>query len=337
MLHRTSKALGHDTNRPTKVASWRQINALLAREASGVLLDGGNTSEILNVRRRELRAIMSTLQSAEVDAYHLANRSSPPRPNIDLQNSITRMNIYYEELRGGTVELEEGRSTVFLPHADWKAVPFLSDWSPDGILMSRDDDEQSASFFAAGSGESGVVFNVAVQGPAAVRNSNGDELSQAFDPDPRVMDFLYLLLVCNEALDALGAFKGFSFRLKPTSGRLLEEAANPKRAWSDRPAEEHPSVGYLSYDHVSNTVFAWRVGRVMDTNAASGKLRSYTNVCPLSLFDLQERFGARVGSKVNHSVPLAPTGPSSARPQASVAFPPSPIPTKVVEPLFALV
>lgn len=220
MLHRTSKALGHDNNRPTKVASWRQINAMLARGTSGVLLDGSNASEVLNVRRRELRGIMSTLQSAEVEAYHLANRSSPPRPNIELQQSITRMNIYYEELRGETVELEEGRQTVFLPHVDWKAVTFLSDWSPDGILMSRDDDEQSASFFATGPGESGIVFNVAVQGPASVRN--GDDLSQAFDPDPRVMDFLYMLLVCNEVLDASGAFNGFSFRLKPTSGRLLE-------------------------------------------------------------------------------------------------------------------
>ena len=92
---------------------------------------------------------------------------------------------------------------MFLPHYDWVSVPFLRDWTPDGVLMSRDDDEHNSSEFCAGGGEAGVMMNVALQGPASIRNCSHSRIDstpmdffQLYDPQPRVRDNLYLCLLC---------------------------------------------------------------------------------------------------------------------------------------------
>jgi hypothetical protein len=289
LVHKTSKSLGHDTNRASKVASWRQLNSFFNNKSSGVIL-GPHTSrtDIIEVRERAQRR----LEEAIDDTTLLQERM------------LTNVDAKLKKLKGAKISLEDSIADLkqintnefdFKPEFDWQALRFVGDWVPDGILMSRDDDEHNSSFFQAGPGESGTMLNIAVQGPAAVRNSESDSSSmQVFDTSPMLMDDLYILLIAVPSLDTGGNIVHYSFQYKPTTGRILSELTDGKKGSSTRPRREYPSNGGLSLEALAATVHAWRIGRVMDVNAVKSPRRKITanvSILPLTLQDLEERFG----------------------------------------------
>jgi len=329
MLHSTRHTLGHDTNRPSKVASWRQINDILARKTPDTMLTAAHRNRILDMRNREINGFKDTVkrQGADIDFMKKLPQLLPH--NKDLLKTHSVLVTQYQALLTETGELmTSSANALFIPEHDWQAVPLLSEWSPDGILKSRGDDEHNASYFHAGGGDSGVDMNVAVQGPTVARNSGSNlfdgtphEYAQVFDPQPRAMDEVYLLLVCDEEwhtppLPAPPKFKGYSFRLVPTSARIIEELEPRPRSsfWKDHPEDVFPGNGSgINYNTIESAVFAWRIGSVMDICAntqAEQKITINVNIRPVSLYSLVARFGTHVGfARLNAARKLTATLP----------------------------
>jgi len=315
MLHRTKKALGHDTNRATKIASWRQILGVLQSGASETLLTADRVDEILRVRSDEIHAIDDQGQRIGED-LNFANQRRHPK-NVDLLDTINALSQEFSTLGEGTQLLQiRDPSAVFIPHYDWAAVPFLSDWTPDGILVSRDDDEHNSSDFESGGGESGIMMNVAVQGTASTRNCTHSRVDgtllkhiQLFDPEPRVRDSLYLCLLCEEKLDGAGNFEAYAFTLKPTSSRILEQLSKPYyTANVDTP---YPNEHGMTYDELSRLVFAWRIGSIMDnleTTRAESRVRINVAILPVNVFAMKNRYGPLVGAEMEAGRPIFPGG-----------------------------
>lgn len=311
MLHKTKGALGHDTNRATKVASWRQVLSFMQSGASETLLTADRANEILKVRGNELEAMDYQGQRIIEDLDFARQRRHPL--NVELVDAQTALFQEYTELKDETALLKAKDPTaVFLPHYDWAAVPFLSDWTPDGILVSRDDDEHNSSYFEAGGGDSGVMMNVAVQGPASTRNcthsrvdSTPLEFVQLFDPEPRVRDNLYLFLICEEKLDDANNFKAYAFTLKPTSSRILEELSKPYYARNNN--TPYPKQHGMTHDELSRLVFAWRIGSIMDnreTKLAEPRVRINVAILPVNVFTMAQRYGAVVGANMAAGQPI---------------------------------
>lgn len=303
MLHKSKNALGHDTNRPTKVASWRQINDILQSGKPGTLLTRDMRDKILVVRKAERDAINDRGSDMLSEVRHSQQHRRPV--NGDLYSALVDLATAFNELGDEIGKLERNDPTaVFLPTFDWAAVPFLGEWSPDGLLVSRDDDEQNASYFHSGGGDSGVMMNVAVHGPATARNSVANkaesrptEFAQIFDSEPRVRDDLYMCLVCEENKDDAGDFVAYSFRLKPTSSRIVEELS--RAHWQANPNSAYPNENGTTAGEVANTVFAWRIGSIMDhrqSTLTEPKIQVNVAILPVTLFELHERFGPYLGS-----------------------------------------
>lgn len=302
LVHKGANSLGHDTNRPTKVASWRQINNILQSGKPGTLLTRDMRDQILRARKAEYNAMNARSQALLEEVQYTQQRRRPV--NADLFASLVDLANNLSDLDGEIDKLErDDAAAVFLPVYDWAAVPFLSEWSPDGILVSRDDDEQNASCFHWGGGDSGTVMNVAVQGPASARNavhnkadSTPMEFAQLFDPEPRVRDDLYLCLVCDENTDAAGNLQSYSFRLKPTSSRIIEELSRAQRQAT--PDVAYPNENGMTAGEVAGTVFAWRIGSVMDcrqTALAEPRMKVNVAILPVTLYEMHGRFGMYVG------------------------------------------
>jgi hypothetical protein len=303
MLHKSQNALGNDTNRPTKVASWRQINDILQSGKPGTLLTRDMRDRILAVRKAERNAIDDRGWSMVQEVRHSQQHRRPI--NSDLYSSLVDLATTLDELEDEIAKMERSDPTaVFLPTFDWAAVPFLGEWTPDGLLVSRDDDEQNASYFHSGGGDSGVMMNVAVHGPATARNSVTNkaesrpmEFAQIFDSEPRVRDDLYMCLVCEENTDDAGDFVAYSFRLKPTSSRIVEELS--RAHWQANPNLAYPNENGTTAGEVANTVFAWRIGSIMDNRQSTltePKIQVNVAILPVTLFELHQRFGPYLGS-----------------------------------------
>jgi hypothetical protein len=341
MLHSTKNALGHDTNRATKVASWRQINDVLARKSPNTMLTAALRDKILDARTREVMAIRDACIREGADLDFMRARPQMFPSNQDLDDDHTDMFNFCRAVFDETRKLRRSQAgALFIPAFDWQAVPFLSEWSPDGILKSRGDDEHNASYFHSGGGDSGIDMNVAVQGPTTARNSMRNsfdktphEFAQVFDPEPRAMDNVYLLLVAQEEYDtppppAARTFKGYSFRLVPTSARIIEELEpRPNRNyWQTNPEACFPQHdGGLSFNTIANTVFAWRIGSVMDSSASTlseQKITVNVNILPVSLYALTTRFGTHVGSLAVQPLIPVPPPPSPPPPGGLPVGPP---------------
>ena len=215
---------------------------------------------------------------------------------------------------------------AFRPFCDWRTVDVLREWSPDGVLLNKDDDERNADWFAAGGGDSGTVFNVAVQGPARLRNCTAPEFESAGDSDQLVdrsvcaLDDVLLLLGCVPDVDeATEKVKKFTFKFKLCSGRvalllsksaLVEaeaaKAAGRREAFSD--AAAHGTD--VSERDVAQTVAVWKIGKVIDTNLVSGKYSSArVNVAirEVGMLEARDEFGLRKGLGAAHDHEIFPS------------------------------
>ena len=299
MLHKTRGGYGYDTSRTTVVASWRQIDALLQNREDNALLTSSMKQSIIFHRELTIRALRS---QAELLRKEIDFRKG--YVNTRFENELSTVEGEYLMLENQTEMLKkEAESAVFLLQYDWPAVPLLGNWTLDGVLVSRDDDEQNASPFHAGAGESGVAMNVALHGPASTRNCTKSKIDtkhlefvQIFDPVPQVLDELYLCVVAEKQTNTNGSFKGFGFALKTTSRRILEQLG--EGFWQSNPAKGCCSEHGMTANQASNVVFAWKVGTVMDnleSALSDKKVKVNVSVRPLCLRSLRLKFGDHVG------------------------------------------
>jgi hypothetical protein len=229
--------------------------------------------EIRNVRGKELAALESRIATGTRDLERMV-----------LQGGKQEVEAGLEALKLHTADLKSRSNplTKFDPFLDWKAAGILKDWRVDGFLLNKDDDEQNQSDFQAGAGDSGVVLNVALAGPCAVRNSAQGSGVQLFDPSPWVMDGLYMILVCSAEIGGGGEVVRFTFKYKPSSGRIIERLARDVEngTVTDMNAS-YPCEPCISAFDVANAVAAFRVGRVMDNKLVSAGAHEAikANVC----------------------------------------------------------
>jgi hypothetical protein len=305
MLHKTPQCLAHDSNRATKCSTWRQINSVLRRDF-GVIgrtrLGVGMKDALLSSRRMFLDGVKKAAEEDSREAQYLASCGRLESEDFKLHNSYIPFLIPVLEDAIATAESNDP-AALLVPQYDLFALSFFKEWTPDGILISRDD-EHNASQVHAGEGDSGVVLNVAIQGPAYTRNCNiaqnvPDDV-QMFDPEPRIRDALYLIVVCYSSNDDAGNFLNYGFQLKPTSARIIDELVRVGNNTSD-PDKGYPVDGGLTWNEVKFTVFAWQIGTVMDGNAAGKsrqRLQVNVSVSPLPLYKLWALFTNAVGSGV---------------------------------------
>ena len=321
LVHRTKDCIGHDTNRASKAATWRQLNAVFASGRLGgtALGVGAGMLSLPRLVTHRLNMAEELLQRLETDAFNafgndyaiirlqdpLNERDGAPlAPNPTRKqllerrlNALTtetfdafataavvqrvgegrltrgRLVPFYEDARVLDRLLQLAEENLILPEFDWRALPILADWTPDGVLMSRDDDEHNADWFRGDQVNLGVMLNIAVQGYAAVRNAlrakisnDPREFEQLIDPASRVRDTLLLLLVCNTSVDPDNNSKSFTFYYKPTTMRIVEDQVHYGRTQTQRPDfnRAHPVEGCLTLRELRNTVAAWKIGTVMD-------------------------------------------------------------------------
>ena len=308
-VHKTENALGHDTNRATKVASYRQINGVLDDFSPGTVLSNKHIDRMLVVRDRVLRGLKESRNVLQ-DEVDFAQKRGITNQSMEDSLQDTKDEISFLEAEIAALKSKDKSSARFVPTYDWAAVPVLSDWLPDGVLLSRDDDEFNSDFFQKGGGDSGTVMNVVLQGPTFCRNSKSNqmesqplEFAQLFDPEPRVRDQVFLLLVCEEVVNDKGDFQYYGFRYKATSARVLEELGRVTQSgqsvWETKPDTPYPDMNGLTYKEAKNTIGAWRIGSIMDnkaTNMSEPKITINVNIEFVSAYNLWRKCGDHVGS-----------------------------------------
>lgn len=338
MVHRAKDCVGKETNKASKAATWRQLNAVLeAGTVGGAKLGPGiPQNRLFDNRLQQVRAL---LERAETDLYAFVDnddgvfrfkmslperekewrrRNGDPNPAAEpdlpddadpldkainivqrraavferekqdlfqdarlekrFQDRATRSRLLPMECDQSAMRdlLRDLKDEVFMPAVDWRVLPALVDWTPDGVLMSRDDDEHNADWFRGESVNLGVMLNIAVQGYAVARNAARAKISQhpyefeqLIDPMATVRDTLLLLLVCKTNVDADKKFVNFSYYYRPTSRRILEEHVQYQRKHPGADPDRAVAECCVTLREVRSTVAAWNLGTVMDNRLVS--------------------------------------------------------------------
>ena len=105
MLHSTRHTLGHDTNRPSKVASWRQINDILARKTPDTMLTAAHRKRILDMRNREINGFEDTVKRQDADIDFMKTLPKLPPHNKDLLKTHSALVTQYQALLTESGEL----------------------------------------------------------------------------------------------------------------------------------------------------------------------------------------------------------------------------------------
>jgi hypothetical protein len=269
-VHKTSASTGRGHNRLTKCTGVPQLNSILADRRPGyTTLDfSGSNADELGRRILEVRAGF-----AKGDLKAAENRGATDAELKAIGDEIKRL----EDPVTPLPTLDDVDLTT-----DWKAVIVLSEWTPDGVLYGVDDDALDVET-PHDARDDGVLLNVAVQGPTPMRNTawqiertrtvqdrandplhvqhlqhvpSRDWAPQFVDDRPLIMDSVFVGLVAVELKDAGGARTGWAFGYKLFTGRqalLFSDGA--------------PSAHGPTADEFRSIVTAWRIGRIMDTNA----------------------------------------------------------------------
>lgn len=320
----TNRIAGHDTNRITKSATLRQINAVLEkheREGHCIILNPaspGMLGRIKQARAEQRDSLATQVEHMQSSLDKMRKRAPGAAFCIkDMQDRLAEARVMRDKVVAGVAGCNP--CGIFTPFLDWRAVEVLRDWVPDGVLLNKDDGERNSDWFAAGGGDSGTVLNVAVQGPARVRNCAASEFESAGESDQLIdnsicaLDDVLLLLVCTPEMGVAPAkVRKFSFKHKLCSGRVVQllsksAAAKAKAARDAKRGEafsgETAHGVAVSERDVAQTVAVWKIGRVLDTNLVGGKnssLRANVAIREIGLLEARDACGLRKGLGVAH-------------------------------------
>jgi len=333
MVYRGGSNLGSHSNRDTKCATWRQINDVLMHAPCSndrCTLKCTTAGTQKNVKALRMSQRNGLLLALIEDATHLwktfaKSREVPARDTDageELMAYAQRLSGMLDAALAASIDgkaalkhvermlqeillLDHGHADA-LPQYDWQVVPVLSNWTLDGILMSRDDDEYSASDTHATRADSGVVLNVAIQGHAAVRNQaehavghgRKGAFTQMFDDKPKMGDTLYLLLIASRQGGDDGA-ECLRFEFKPSCRSVIDQHVSSTRKDSrgrgGNPVQDTPvpSEGGLTLRELRHVCAAWKIGVVTDAALVVGKHRRlgvHVDTKPVTLAQLRALF-----------------------------------------------
>ena len=335
LINRTTGGKGYDTNRVTKSATIRQLNAVLdAQQREGYSTISNPASDSMLNKMRNVRASEFDKWADRVTHMQRELQETIKRcpgavtPIKDMQARLTQAEKHRDYMEKLKDECDTptvgGKCWKFDPFVDWRAVDLLRDWKPDGILLNKDDDERNADWFAAGGGDSGTAMNVAMQGPAMLRNrasafedagesripgmpGTPPEDEQLVDASIQALDEVMLLLVCEPVMEAppLKKVKAFKFSYKLCSGRILlrlsEAVANRGGA---NASTDHAPGSRFSESDAALTVAVWRLGKVLDAKLVTGKhaaARLNVAISEMDMLHARDEHAFKGGLGVAHS------------------------------------
>lgn len=291
-VHKSHGAMGSGTNRLVKATGVPQLNALLNEHVAGVTtLDLAGPG----VARRIKEARVRDAYAAYIASYHVG----------DVAATSYNWQIYDEQRKAAEVtdlaEIDVSR--------DWQAVTTLSEWALDGVLISADDDELDVET-PKDARHDGILLNVCIQGPTAMRNSSsqaeratadrgrmekgmGPEGSawalQVVDDKVLVQDKVFCGLFVREVTDkpdGTGTLLRYAFYYKLFSSRqayamaILNGEAGRAGFANLRRTNPAPFAQGPSEQEFRRLVSVWRVGTVMDNRSVAGGTPMVTlNVC----------------------------------------------------------
>lgn len=281
-VHKTSASLGRGTNRPVKATGLPQLNAMLAKQSTGVTTapltlaaDPALLRRVLAIRNTEAANMRKTAEHelAHETARHAgagsASQGSAARI-VDLQAKLTAATEAEAQAKDA---LEKGvpvaGSEAFNPFTDWAALT-LGDWTLDGVLINTEGEDEFASESPMLSRSDGVLLNVCVQGPTPLRNSAPTEADvQVIDQRITCMDQVFVGLFSEQ--------REFTVSTKNADGTTStvdrEEVGFQLKLFSG--AQAH--AGAAQFQRLCG---AWRVGSVMDSRLTTGTSRMITvNMC----------------------------------------------------------
>lgn len=259
-VHRTSNSTGTNHNRTNKIMSIRQINDELEKAQVGFsALGPGMLPQILAARKRCYEASKERFETVEAE-YNYCRKHSTGYSD-SLINSYMALRKALPNIKRLVDDAAAGIGT-FCPDVDFHAVTMLRDWVPDGVMLSRDDDERNDDDMTPLSRNQGVCVNVAVGGVATVRNTNGKN-PQQFDTTFMLRDTL-LLLLCAYQPDSTRPL--WTFKYHTTTCRVLEHlVVNIGKIDVNT---KYPNESGLSLQDLTSISGAWKIARLMDTKAA---------------------------------------------------------------------
>ena len=231
-------AVGHDTNKTSRVATLVQLNNIL-NSYSGA--PGGDSD------------IVMPIHDGAGNPY---NPRGKDRDDYVRERGVAP-GIAEQEWDGGMIDRVRYR---------WEHCRSLGQWTPDGILAST---EHECVMDHSNPGE---VYNIAIGGPTLMRNAAAGDFPQHFDDGARTLDKVFIGLIATEVRDKDG--KGvplhWSFKYKLFTSRQLmwSELGNPQSGSRINAAH---AGGYNRLgptpDEFLRMVQVWRTGSVLDTQS----------------------------------------------------------------------
>lgn len=284
-------------NRASKVLGMRQLNQLLMTKSVGETTFGPGMGAAIAKARDERLQEATAKKEYEDDHLDYTNKK-----RLATAGPPDRFTKRAESLKSKIADLNAAAvaaTAIFNPKVDWAALKVLRAWVPDGVLLSRDDYEHNADELGADNRPNGVCLNIAVAGPAPLRNTKDDKDGQLFDSRASVRDTMLLLLIAYQNSD-----KTFYFQYRPVSHQNLTTMAN---AFA-REAQIDVNTGRLKMSNLDKTIgvdggmtvrefasvcAAWKLGSCMDnTLVVSPERKMLLNVAisPLSIDDFYTSF-----------------------------------------------
>ena len=120
LVHRTSKSLGHDSNRASKVASWRQLNAHYSKKSAGVVLSAATAkAAIIRARQQALDGINDAFAETQRECIFVLERNMGTR--TDISDRLRRIGNARDYLEKSLVAIQAPNAPVaFIPEFDWR-------------------------------------------------------------------------------------------------------------------------------------------------------------------------------------------------------------------------
>jgi len=273
--------VGAGTDRFARVATWRQVNGMLERPENTLRPTDPALFDRLAAARDEWKRMMEQRSLAVLDEVTIADEGTAatlyrdPRPKPTCKDAYARLKAQAsgmkrdvsracsEERRARTIAMRSGLPIE--PEIDWMAVPALSNWTPDGVLLNTDRVKEVISELLPTAVDNELLLNVVVQGPCPLRNDKHAKDGQFFQQDAKAGDSLYLCIVHRR--DAKTG--EVSFRLKPCAGgqmqTLFDLTASSASAITLLAEKDEADGSTFGAQDLLHTVAAWRIGRVVDT------------------------------------------------------------------------
>lgn len=182
----------------------------------------------------------------------------------------------------------------------WRDCRLLAEWVPDGVCCGTEHEHRKMPLVGNDNSHPGELINVAIGGPAEIRNSEYGEHPQQVDDGMRVLDKVFVGLIAYEMRE--NGFTWYSYRWKLFTSRQLTWVDFAQNQGVDFSLDKYAVGGNNglgpSREEFMRMVSVWRIGSVMDTKSTGFAHKCATiNVVvePYSLDRVRSEFNSYFG------------------------------------------